>query len=98
MVTVGAAPATSGEWLGYGISILFNPWFVAGMTCYVVSIGAWLAVLARTEVSAAYPLLSIGYVITAVVGFFFLGENVTMTRVLGIAVICLGLVLISRSG
>ena len=67
------------------------------MTCYAVSIGAWLIVLAKLEVSVAYPLLSIGYVITAFVGFFFLGENVTLLRVLGIAVICGGLYLITRT-
>jgi multidrug transporter EmrE-like cation transporter len=67
------------------------------MTCYAVSIGVWLIVLSKLEVSVAYPLLSIGYVITAVVGLFFLGENVTLLRVFGIALICGGLFFITRT-
>lgn len=97
MLTVGALPTTSSEVVPFSLSVLLNPWFISGMTCYAVSIGVWLVVLSKTEVSAAYPLLSIGYVITALVGFFFLGENVTLMRVAGIAVICVGLVLIAHS-
>jgi multidrug transporter EmrE-like cation transporter len=67
------------------------------MACYCLSIGIWLIVLSRLEVSAAYPLLSIGYIITAVVGYFFLDENVDSSRIAGIALICVGIVFISRS-
>ncbi len=67
------------------------------MACYAISIGVWLVVLSKLEVSVAYPLLSIGYVITAIVGFFFLGENVTFLRMIGIALICGGLFFITRT-
>ena len=97
MLAVGSPAAHGGDWVPFILSILLSPWFIAGMACYGLSIGSWLAVLSRTEVSAAYPLLSIGYVITAVVGYFFLGEAVNATRALGIAVICGGIILIARS-
>jgi multidrug transporter EmrE-like cation transporter len=83
--------------LGFAFSLLLNPWFLAGMTCYALSIGVWLTVLGKTEVSLAYPLLSIGYIITAIIGYYFLGENVNLTRIAGIALICFGIVVISRS-
>jgi len=67
------------------------------MTCYALSIGIWLIVLGKTEVSLAYPLLSIGYIITAIIGYYILGENVNLTRIAGIALICFGIVVISRS-
>lgn len=75
MVGVGPFPGGSSELLSYALAVVLNPWFIAGMTCYVVSIGVWLIVLSKLEVSVAYPLLSIGYVITAAVGFFFLGRT-----------------------
>jgi multidrug transporter EmrE-like cation transporter len=78
-------------------SVLFQPAFVAGMFCYALSIIVWLFVLSKIEVSAAYPFLSIGYVIAAAVGFFYLGESVTMARLAGIALICAGLVFIAHS-
>ena len=65
--------------------------------CYILSIGLWLVVLSKVDVSYAYPFLSIGYILSAVVGYFVFGENVTPIRIAGIVVICLGVVLISRS-
>jgi multidrug transporter EmrE-like cation transporter len=97
MLGVGAIPGGAAEIIGFVISVLLSPWFIAGMACYVFSIGVWLLVLSKLEVSAAYPLLSIGYVITAVVGFFFMGENVTFMRGAGIALICAGLFFITRT-
>jgi multidrug transporter EmrE-like cation transporter len=83
--------------LGVASSIALNPWFWGGMACYGVSILSWLFVLSKLQVSVAYPFLSIGYVIAAVIGFFFLGEAVGPQRIIGIALICSGLVFISRS-
>lgn len=97
MLGLGALPAGLAEAPRFLLALALNPWFITGMGCYVVSIGVWLVVLSKLEVSAAYPLLSIGYVITAVVGFFFLGESVTIGRIAGIALICAGLVFIARS-
>ncbi|MGH7155332.1 MAG: EamA family transporter, partial [Acetobacteraceae bacterium] len=59
--------------------------------------GLWLAVLSRVPVSAAYPMISIGFVIVALLGWAFLGETLTPTRVAGIAFICCGVLLVSRS-
>jgi drug/metabolite transporter (DMT)-like permease len=74
-----------------------NVWLWGGMTCYAVSIGLWLAVLARAPVSVAYPMLSIGYVIAAALGVTFLGETVGVARIAGIALICGGVFLIART-
>jgi multidrug transporter EmrE-like cation transporter len=96
MLSVGAMqPGTST--VHYALSVATEPWLIAGMLCYAVSILIWLLVLSKTEVSVAYPFLSVGYVIAAALGFFFLGENVTPARVLGIALICSGLVFVARS-
>jgi len=81
----------------YAMAVAFEPWLIGGMACYAISIVAWLVVLSRAEVSVAYPFLSLGYVIAAALGFFFLGENLTLTRIIGLALLCGGLVFISRS-
>lgn len=97
MLAVGGLPNHLEGAPAFVFTIVTNPWFILGMSCYAVSIGAWLIVLSKTEVSAAYPLLSIGYVITAIVGALFLGEHVTLARVAGIGLICGGLTLIAQS-
>lgn len=78
-------------------SMLMNLWLWAAMFCYAVSILMWMVVLSKVEVSFAYPFLSIGYVVAAVVGYYFFGESLTLTRIMGIIVICIGVYLISRS-
>lgn len=97
MLSLGALPATSAEIVSFLPTVFVNLWFYIGMSCYALSIGLWLVVLSKAEVSAAYPLLSIGYVIAAVIGFIFLGENIGMTRIIGTGLICLGVVLISQT-
>lgn len=79
------------------LRVALEPWLIAGMLSYAVSILIWLYVLSKAEVSVAYPFLSIGYILAAGMGFFFLGENVTLARAFGIVLICSGLVFISRS-
>jgi drug/metabolite transporter (DMT)-like permease len=97
MLSLGALPASASEVVRFLWSLGWSPWFIGGMACYALSIGLWLLVLAKTEVSLAYPLLSIGYLITAAVGYFYLGENVGYLRLAGIALISAGIVFVSQS-
>jgi multidrug transporter EmrE-like cation transporter len=78
-------------------TMVSNLWLWMAMICYAVSILLWMAVLSKVEVSFAYPFLSIGYVVAALVGYQFFGESLSLTRIAGILVICLGVFLISRS-
>jgi multidrug transporter EmrE-like cation transporter len=79
------------------LAIAPNPYILLGLTCYVVSVGIWLLVLSRVEVSYAYPLLSIGYIVTSFAGQVFFNETVDTTRWAGILVICAGVWLVTRS-
>jgi multidrug transporter EmrE-like cation transporter len=79
------------------LPMLTNVYLWGAMLCYAVSIFLWMAVLSKVDVSYAYPFLSIGYVVASVAGYYFFGENLSVIRIVGILVICLGVVLISRS-
>jgi multidrug transporter EmrE-like cation transporter len=77
--------------------IAFQPFVVAGMVTFVVSMASHLFVLSRVDLSFAYPFLSLAYVMVAVYSYFVFGENMNAYRVGGIALICLGTALIARS-
>jgi multidrug transporter EmrE-like cation transporter len=77
--------------------LLKSPPFWAGMLCYAASVCVWVAALSKAPVSTAYPMLSLGYVVVAAVSAMWLGETLTLPKVLGIALICAGVVLVSRS-
>jgi multidrug transporter EmrE-like cation transporter len=57
----------------------------------------WILALSRVEVSIAYPLLSVGYVVNAIAAYYLFGEAVTPMRMIGIGVIILGVFLVARS-
>ena len=81
-----------------GASLALQPAIFGGLSCYVVSVLLWIVALSRLEVSVAYPLVSIGYVVNALLAWWLLGENLNAQRWLGITVIILGVVLVARSG
>ena len=97
MRNIGHFNFTPDSLLRMSSTVLFNPFILAGLCCYVVSVIIWLLVLSRVEVSYAYPLLSVGYIVTAVAGWQLFNESMSLIRWSGIAVICCGVWLITRT-
>ena len=70
-------------------------WF--GLLCYGVSVIIWILALSRVDVSIAYPMLSIGYIVNAIFAWYLFGEALTVERLTGIGVIILGVYILARS-
>lgn len=77
--------------------LVMNPFLVLGLATFVISTASHLLVLSRVELSFAYPFLSLAYVVVLLSSYFLFGEALNGLRVAGIAFICLGTVLVSRS-
>jgi multidrug transporter EmrE-like cation transporter len=80
-----------------GMKIAFQPYIMSGMVCYAISLVVWIMALSRAPVSVAYPMLSIGYVINAVIAYYWLGEPLAMQKMLGIGIIIIGVVLVAKA-
>jgi len=94
---IGTVAMGSGHSLlaaGWGAAT--QPWILLGLCCYFVSAGLWVLALTRVDVTVAYPMLSMGYVIAALLAWQFFGEALTGPRVLGIAIILIGVVVLGR--
>ena len=83
--------------LPVGWKLATEPHIVGGLGCYVISVVVWIMALSRVQVSVAYPLLSVGYVVNAIAAWYLFGEAVTPMRLTGIAVIIVGVWLVARS-
>jgi multidrug transporter EmrE-like cation transporter len=94
--TQGSTTLALSDLIAEPVRFLFNPWFIAGLALYVISVLNWLIVLGRMELSVAYPLMSLGYILTLLIGAWLFHEPVTVVRVVGVLVIILGVVLITR--
>jgi len=79
-------------------ALAVHPGVLGGLTCYVVSVVVWIVALSRVDVSIVYPMLSVGYVVNALLAMWLFGEAVTLQRWLGIGVILVGVTLVARSG
>jgi multidrug transporter EmrE-like cation transporter len=84
------------DWLN-ATSLLKAPPLWIGLGCYGVSVVLWLGALSRLPVSVAYPMLSLGYVVNAVAAAMLFGEAVTATKLAGIGLIGVGVIMLSRS-
>jgi multidrug transporter EmrE-like cation transporter len=80
-----------------GLKLALQPYILGGMTCYVVSLIIWIMALSRVPVSIAYPMLSIGYAINAFIAYHWFGEALSAQKLLGIGLIIVGVVLVTRS-
>lgn len=76
--------------------VLTDKYVVGGFLLYGLGAVFWLGVLSKWDVSKAYPLVGLGIMLTAVVGFL-MGEHVTASRVVGVTLICAGVVLVGQS-
>ena len=78
-------------------NIFFNLYVIVGLLLYMISAFLWLGALSSLNVSYIYPLLSLGYVITAIFATIFLHEHISLTRWGGIFTIVIGCVLILKT-
>lgn len=78
-------------------SIATEPFVIVGMIIYAVSVLYWLVGLSRVPLSYAYPFISLSYVVILGASFFVLGEQLSLLRVAGVVVICLGVFFVAFS-
>jgi len=77
---------------------LATEWHIAtALFCYAFSVVVWVLALSRVPVSIAFPMLSMAYIVTAVAAWYLLGEPLSVTKLVGISVIILGVIIISRA-
>lgn len=97
MIQIGHFEFTLTNALPIGIKVMANPPIITGLFMYVISVGVWLLVLSRVQVSLAYPMLSIGYIVNALAAYYLFGEPLTSLRLLGIFIIIGGVYLVAQS-
>ena len=88
-----AALAAGGTQAALGIA--GNPWVWLGFGLYGFGAVLWLGVLAKVDVSQAYPFVGLGFLLTMLFGITVLGEAFSVTRLLGTLLVLAGVVLVA---
>ena len=98
MIEVGALPGAAPMQLFlFYVSAISNPWIWAGIVLEIVYSLLWLAVLSWSEISWAVPMNALEYVLAAAAAYVLLAEPISPLRLAGIALICVGVALLSGS-
>lgn len=79
------------------MQVTTSGFIIGGIMGYAISMMLWLVVLSKLDLGVAYPMVSTGYLITAIGGYYFFNEALTPLRIIGILVIMLGVYLVSRT-
>ncbi len=94
---VGEIHLTMDNWFAIGLKVATQLPIIGGLSCYVLSVVVWIIALSRADVSMAYPMLSLGYIVTALGAWFFFGEVISMQRIVAMAVILVGVAMMART-
>lgn len=93
---IGIFAFTWSSFLPIGLKVILSPWIILGIVIYAISVGTWLMVLSRAPVSIAYPMSSLGYIMSAIAAYYLLGENLTLMRIAGVVIILIGVYMVAR--
>ena len=94
---VGEVLVEPSELLPLAVRAVTTPVILLGLAMWVLAALLWLYVLTRVDLSFAYPMLSLGYVIVFAGSWILFKEPVSLVRVVGAVIVVIGVILISRS-
>ena len=80
------------------VRMFTTPLILVALPLYGGAMILWLVAISRLDLSFAYPLLALAFVINPLLARLLLGESIPWERWVGIFVICIGVVIVSRTG
>jgi len=93
---VGPLPERLSEKLLFLATLLFNPWIISGMMGAFLAMLSWFAAMTKFQLSFAYPILSLAFVLVLVFSIILLHEPVSLPKFLGVALIICGIFVATR--
>lgn len=98
MNQIGEFTFSWGNMIPIASKLIVNLGILSGLLVYLLSTIVWFLVLSRADLSLAYPLLSIGYILNTFVAYYLLHEAAfSPLRLIGTLTIIVGVVLVSQS-
>lgn len=91
----GGFPST--DQVRYVSELFLKPWVIAAMAMAVVAAVCWVIALSKIDLSRAYPFVSATFVLVLFASALFLDEPITVPKIVGAALIVLGLIVGSQT-
>jgi len=93
---IGTMPHDFGGIFPFSVKLVTNWFLLGGLFFFGLGFVAWIFVLNKVQLSAAAPLMSMGYVFILILSFLLFKEPITVTKIIGVIVILLGVIIITR--
>jgi multidrug transporter EmrE-like cation transporter len=97
MSSTAVQQGLAGGWLEIVVAVVSNLYVWLGLILYALGAVLWLGVLARVDVSIAYPFVGLGFILTALFGVYLLGEAFSVICFVGTCLVVLGIILVTQS-
>jgi multidrug transporter EmrE-like cation transporter len=82
--------ATNSAKFDYLMAMCSDAWVLSGLTAAVLAALAWILVIQRLDVGFAYPFMALSFVVVPVGARLLLAEPLPPIRILGMALIVVG--------
>lgn len=82
--------------LGQLLRLFLSPYVIAGLMVYAFASALWIYILNKGELSYVYPIQSTAFIFALIIGTTFFKEQLTTSKIIGVLVICLGVIIITR--
>ena len=79
------------------LRLIFSPWVMLGTTLLIFWLLSRMTLLGWADLSYVLPVTSLGYVLNALGGKFFFGEEISWQRWAGTGAIVIGIVLVGMT-
>jgi drug/metabolite transporter (DMT)-like permease len=96
-IDAAGPPPAGPDQIVFFLRFILRPLVASALTAAFLASLCWMAALARFELSYAYPFMSLSFVAVAGCSFLLFRESMSPAKILGLALICLGVFLVSRA-
>ena len=92
----GPLPTTATAKLLFLLTQFLNPWILSGLVAAFLASMCWMAAMTIFELGQVYPFMSLTFVIVMLLSAVLFGEALSLSKALGILLVCSGLVVLTR--
>jgi multidrug transporter EmrE-like cation transporter len=91
VMRAGEFPTEAADSILFLLHLIINPWVISGLMAAFLAALSWMAAMTRLELSYAYPFMSLNFVLVLVLSGMLFQEPITLPKVIGMALIVLGI-------
>jgi multidrug transporter EmrE-like cation transporter len=96
VLKAGALPAAGSDKLLFLFKLLLNPWIIAAFAAAFLASVTWMGAMSKFQLSHAYPFMALNFVIVLGLSAWLFHEPLSLTRLAGVALICVGTVIAAQ--